>query len=291
MNSMTGFGRAELRKKDYSIQIELSSVNSRYLECIFRMPRLLAGVENKIKEILSSNLSRGKVTITVNLEESLIRSGGGMIDPDLVEAYYRQLKRLQKKLGVPGEVTMAQLVAHPEMLINPDKGLDEERLWPDLKKLLLKALNDLKKMRADEGHNLQRDMKKRIQYAKKLVTQIAKHAPENVSAYRTRLEKRIKDVGNGVQLDAQRLAEEVTVYADRSDISEECTRLNSHFALFKETLGNSGDAGKRLNFILQEMGREANTIGSKSIDPRTSRHAIPLKEQVEKLREQAQNIE
>jgi len=291
MNSMTGFGRAELRKKDYTLQIELSSANSRYLECVFRMPRLLAGVENKIKEILSSNLSRGKLTITVNLEESPVKSGGGMIDPDMAEAYYRQLKRLKKKLGVPGEVTMAQLVAHPEMLINPDKGLGEDRLWPDFKKLLMQALADLKKMRADEGRNLRRDMRQRLQRAKKLVAQIAKQSPHNVAAYRTRLEKRIKDIGNGVELDAQRLAEEVTVYADRSDISEECTRLGSHFALYQETLENSGDAGKRLNFILQEMGREANTIGSKAVDGKTSALAIELKEEIEKLREQAQNIE
>ncbi len=291
MNSMTGFGRAEVRKKDFSLQIELSSVNSRYLECVFRMPRVLAGVENKIKETLSAKLSRGKVTITVMLEESAARAGAGAIDLDMAASYYRQLKKLKKKLGLPGEIELSQVVAHPELLVNPEKGLDENRLWPDLKKLVIKAVNDLRKMRADEGRNLRDDMKGKLLVARKLIVTIEKQSPKNVVAYRKRLQKRIKDFGNGVELDPQRLAEEVTVYADRSDISEECTRLRSHIDLFKTTLDKAGDAGKRLNFILQEMGREANTIGSKSIESQTSAHAIALKEEIEKLREQVQNIE
>jgi uncharacterized protein (TIGR00255 family) len=291
MNSMTGFGRAEIRKKDYSLQIELSSVNSRYLECIFRMPRVLAGVESKIREILASKLSRGKITVTVNLEESAMKAGAAAIDLDMAEAYYRQLRRLKKKLSLPDEISLAQVVAQPELLVNPEKSLGEERVWPDLQKVLVKALNELQKMRAAEGRNLERDMKKRIALARQLTLAIEKQSPKNVAAYRQRLQKRIKDIGNGVNLDPQRLAEEVTVYADRSDISEECTRLRSHFHLFMETLKNSGDAGKRLNFILQEMGRESNTIGSKSVDGKTSALAIELKEEIEKLREQAQNIE
>jgi uncharacterized protein (TIGR00255 family) len=291
MKSMTGFGRAEIRRKDYSLQIELSAVNSRYLECIFRMPRILAGVESKIKETIGKDLSRGKLTITVNLDESPHKTGAAAIDLEMAEAYYRQLKRLKKKLRLPGEVDLSQLVAQPELLVNPSRGLDEERLWPDLKKLLKAALTDLKKMRADEGRFLRRDMKKRLQGIKKLITAIEKQSPRNIAAYRKRLQKRIKDMGNGIELDPQRLAEEVTVYADRSDVSEECTRLKSHLALYNETLENSGDSGKRLNFILQEMGRESNTIGSKAVDSKTSALAIELKEEIEKLREQAQNIE
>jgi uncharacterized protein (TIGR00255 family) len=291
MNSMTGFGRAEIRKKDYNLQIELSSVNSRYLECVFRMPRILAGVESKIKEILAAKLSRGKVTVTVNLEESPLKAGAAAIDLDMAEAYYRQLRRLKKKLSLPDEISLAQVVAQPELLVNPEKSLGEDRIWPDLQKILGKALTELQKMRTAEGRNLERDMKKRIMLARQLTLAIEKQSPKNVAAYRQRLQKRIKDIGNGVHLDPQRLAEEVTVYADRSDISEECTRLRSHFHLFMDTLKNSGDAGKRLNFILQEMGRESNTIGSKSVDGKTSSLAIELKEEIEKLREQAQNIE
>lgn len=291
MKSMTGFGRAEVRRKEYNLHIELSSVNSRYLECLFRMPRILAGMESKIKEIISAKLSRGKITITVNLEESPLRTGAGAIDMNIAEAYYRQLKQLKRKLSLPGDISLAQVVAQPELLSNPEAGMDEGRLWTDLKKLLTRALSDLRKMRADEGKNLQRDMKNRLKVAQKLILSIEKESPRNIAAYRKRLQKRVKDLGNGIELDKQRLAEEVTVYADRSDITEECIRLRSHIDLYSATLEKAGDAGKRLNFILQEMGREANTIGSKAVDSKTTALAIALKEEIEKLREQAQNIE
>ncbi len=291
MNSMTGFGRAEMHKKDYRLQVELSSVNGRFLECIFRMPRVLAGVESKARELIAKYISRGKITITVNLEESAATVGAAGIDPDIAEAYFRNLRRLKRKLNLSGQIEIGHVIAHPELLMNPEKGLDEERLWPDLQRLLKKALGELVKMRASEGRNLRQDMKKRLAEALKLVSAIEKQAPTNVKEYKARLFKRINELARGIDVDGQRLAEEVTIYADRADVTEECTRLRSHVDLFSSTLSDKDDIGKRLNFILQEMGREANTIGSKSIDPRTSRHAIALKEEVEKLREQAQNIE
>jgi len=291
MNSMTGFGRAEIRKKDYRLQIELSSVNSRFLECVFRMPRVLAGVESRIKELVAQSISRGKVTVTVNLEESPASVSAAAIDPDIAEAYYRQLKRLKKRLNISGDVELGHIIAQPELLINSAKGLDEDRLWPDVQRSLLKAIAELQKMRGEEGRNLKNEMSRRVKRAAELVQTIEKQSPRNVAAYKARLEKRIKELGSEITLDAQRLAEEVTIYADRSDVTEECTRLRSHFDLFLGTLNAPGATGKRLNFILQEMGREANTIGSKSIDSATSTYAITLKEEIEKLREQAQNIE
>jgi uncharacterized protein (TIGR00255 family) len=291
MNSMTGFGRAEIRRKEYRLQVELSSVNSRFLECIFRMPRVLAGAESKVKEIVSRNIARGKLTITVNLEESAAAMGAAGIDPEIAEAYYRQLKRVKKKLNLPGQVELGHIVARPELLVNPGRGLDEERLWPDLKKLMDAALRELKQMRSAEGRNLKRDMKTRLRGSLKFVDSIEKQAPKNVAAYKARLQKRINELAQGVAVDQQRLAEEVTIYADRADVSEECTRLRSHIDQYSLALREDGEVGKRLNFILQEMGREANTIGSKSVNARTTNYAIALKEEIEKLREQAQNIE
>ena len=291
MNSMTGFGRAELHKKDYKLQVELSSVNCRFLECTFRMPRLLAGAESKVKQIVESVISRGKVTITVNLEESPEVSSAAAIDPDIAEAYYRQLKRLKKRLNLPGEIELGHVVAQPELLVNPDRTLGQDRLWPDLERLLRKALAELKKMRAAEGENLRRDLNARLKVIVRLVADIEKRAPLSVAAYKGRLEKRIRELGKGVQIDPQRLAEEVTIYADRADVTEECTRMRSHVGLFSLALKDGGDVGKRLNFILQEMGRESNTIGSKTIDTQTTTYAITLKEEIEKLREQSQNIE
>ncbi len=291
MNSMTGFGRAELRTEKIHVQVELASVNSRYLETIFRMPRVLAGFESQIKELLTEKISRGKVTITVNMEESPVSAIESMIDPEVAEAYYNHLCNLKKRLNIHGDVTMEHLLANPQMLGAVNQGLEDDDLWPNLKKLIETALAEMIKMRQSEGRNLKKDMTERLKHVTDMVRHIEKLAPENVATYRERLEKRVKEIGNGVEIDPQRLAEEVTVYADRSDVTEECIRLKSHVKMFRETLKDHAEAGKRLNFILQEMGRESNTIGSKSLSSETARHAIELKEEIEKLREQVQNIE
>jgi uncharacterized protein (TIGR00255 family) len=291
MNSMTGFGRAEISRKEYRLQLELVSVNSRFLECVFRMPRALAAAESRLKEKICEKISRGKITVTVNLEESPDAAGKALIDPAVVAAYYRQLVKVKKNLKLPGEVELGHIMANPELLAGSGEAVDEARLMPEVEKLLARALTDLKKMRAAEGKNLKLDMSQRLNNVGNLVAAIEKQSPENVIAYKKRLEKRIADFGNGIDLDPGRLAEEVTVYTERSDVTEECIRMHSHIDMFGGTLKAKGDAGKRLNFILQEMAREANTIGSKSVSSDTSGYAISLKEELEKLREQAQNIE
>lgn len=289
MNSMTGFGRAEVLRKNYKLSIELSSVNSRYLECIFRMPRTLAGLENKVKETVNGLLSRGKITITVNLE--IMPSAVEILNIDAAKAYYKQLLMLKKQLKLKGDIEIGHIASNPELISKPLDTINDSVIWGDLEKILNKALKELVRMRAAEGRNLKQDMKKRCQTVLNLVSKIEKQSPKNISAYKKRLEKRIKDLGEGIQLDQTRLAEEVTVYADRSDVTEECIRLRSHVDLFGKALNKKEEAGKRMNFILQEMGRESNTIGSKSVSGSTSALAIALKEEIEKLREQVQNIE
>lgn len=291
MKSMTGFGRAEVSRHGYKLHVELSSVNSRFLECVFRMPRLLAGAEGKLKELLGQKLLRGKVTVTVNLEETPEAAATSLIDVKAVTAFHAHLTQIRKKLNLPGQVELSHILAFSQLLTSANEGMDEERLWPDLKVVMGRALDDLEKMRAAEGRNLKRDLTQRLKAVTKLVDGIEKQAPLDVGAYKQRLEKRIKDLTSGAGIDAQRVAEEVTVFADRSDVTEECIRLRSHVDIFGTTLKGDGEAGKRLNFILQEMGREANTIGSKALSSKTSTYAIQLKEEIEKLREQAQNIE
>ncbi|NMC43617.1 MAG: YicC family protein [candidate division Zixibacteria bacterium] len=291
MKSMTGFGRADLRRQGYKLHVELASVNSRFLECVFRMPRILAGAEGKVKELIGQKLLRGKVTVTVILEETPDAAAQSVIDVKAVTAFHAHLTQIQKKLNLPGEVELGHILAFSQMLTSANEGMDEERLWPDLKTVVLQAVADLEKMRATEGRNLQRDLARRLKAVSKLVVGIERQAPQDVLTYKQRLEKRISDLTDGAGIDAQRIAEEVTVFADRSDVTEECIRLRSHVDMFAETLKGDGEAGKRLNFILQEMGREANTIGSKALSSATSTYAIQLKEEIEKLREQAQNIE
>lgn len=291
MNSMTGFGRSEIRRRDYKLRVELASVNSRFLECVFRMPRLLAGAEGQLKEMVNQKISRGKITITVNLEESPEAAAKALIDQRTATAFYDHLVGLKKRLKLAGDITLSHVLAFPQLLAETAEAMDEARLMPDLMKAMTGAVAELRRMRAVEGNHLKRDMLKRLRRLTRLVAAVEKQSPENIAAYRQRLEKRIYELGNGIALDPQRLAEELTLYADRCDVTEECIRLGSHVKMFAETLEADAEAGKRLNFILQEMGREANTIGSKSLSGTTSAHAITLKEEIEKLREQAQNIE
>jgi len=291
MNSMTGFGRAEICRRDYKLQVEITSVNSRFLECTVRMPRLLAAVESKIREIIGQGLNRGKVTLTVNLEETGNTGLGRSLNAEQAMFHYKSLLQIKKRLHLPGEIDLGHILAYSQTLSGMETALSESKLWPDLKKLILKALSDLKRMRLTEGQNLKKDMNQRLKTIGKLVALIEKQLPLDISAYKQKLEKRLQELGNGLQLDPHRLAEELTIYADRSDISEECTRLRSHLGMFAETIKNDGEAGKKLNFVLQEMGREANTIGSKALSKNISTLAIEIKEEIEKLREQAQNIE
>lgn len=291
MNSMTGFGRAEVCHRDYKLQVEMASVNSRFLECTVRMPRLLAAVENRVREIIGQKLTRGKVTITVNLEETGSAGPGRSLNVEQAMAHYKKLLQIKKRLHLPEEIELDHILAYSQTLAGTETALSETKLWPDLKKLLLIALSDLQKMRSAEGENLKKDMSRRLKVIGKSVTLIEKQLPLDISAYRQKLEKRLQELGNGLELDPHRLAEEVTIYADRSDVSEECTRLRSHLSMFATTLQGDGEAGKRLNFVLQEMGREANTIGSKALSRDISTLAIEIKEEIEKVREQAQNIE
>ncbi len=290
MNSMTGFGRAEINRNKYRLQVQIVSVNSRFFEAILRLPRLLAGFEQNIRELVSGRIGRGKVTITVNIEEGS-EGKSSAFDSQAAASFVKHLTKLKKELKIPGQIEIGDVASNYESFSCETGIIDEAKIWPDLKKGIEKGLSELLKMRAAEGKNLTPDMTKRVGTMGKITKKIEADAPKNVSAYKKRLEKRIADIGDGLKIDPQRLAEEVTVYAEKSDVTEECTRLGSHIDLFKKALKEPGQIGKKLNFILQEMGREANTIGSKSAAAQSGIYAIALKEEIEKLREQVQNIE
>lgn len=290
MNSMTGFGRAEINKKKYRLQIQIVSVNSRFFEAILRLPRVLTGFEQEIRELAAGRIGRGKVTITVNIEEGP-EGKSSAFDTQAASLFVKQLKRLQKEMKLPGQVEISDIAANYESFSSETGIIDEAMIWSDLKKGIEKALSEMLKMRGAEGKNLLPDMIKRVGAMGGITKKIDADAGKNVAAYKKRLEKRIADIGDGLTIDPQRLAEEVTVFAEKSDVTEECTRLGSHIDLFKKALKETGQIGKKLNFILQEMGREANTIGSKSAAAQTGIYAIALKEEIEKLREQVQNIE
>ena len=291
MYSMTGFGRAEVSSPVGSLSIEVTSVNNRFLEMSVRLPRQLSLLEMQIRELISSKVNRGQINLTVSLDDTEAAVQRTLINSRLAAAYAKQLKALQKELKLAGEVTMHDLVLVPDIL-KPDKErVDHDQVWKLVEKALTKALTDLVAMRKKEGAAMANDMQQRLTAMKKAIGEIEKKSSGAIEIYREKLTQRINALLEPAQRDHLRLEEEIALFAERTDITEECTRLKSHIDLYQQALKMKEPAGKRLNFILHEMNREANTIGSKCSEFAISSLAISLKEEIEKLRELVQNVE
>lgn len=290
MNSMTGFGRAELNSKLGKLTAELTSINSRFLEVSVRLPRALSAHEPQVRQQLTASLSRGKVTLFVGLEESSAE-GNLLINRELARAYCKQLRRLQKELKLAGDLTINDLLLLPE-ITRPEKSQpDIELAGPLLASVIEKALKGMLAMRGREGKALVADMRQRLKSMSALTRQVEKKTAGAVKTYADRLTVRIEELLSGPPRDSLRLEEEIALFADRTDIAEECTRLKSHIQQFADTIKENNAIGRRLNFILQELNREVNTIGSKCAEFQVSTIVIGLKEEIEKLREQVQNLE
>jgi uncharacterized protein (TIGR00255 family) len=288
---MTGFGRAEINSEFGRFTIEISSVNSRFLETVARLPRPMASLEPLVREIITAQTERGKVSVFVGLAEPEIKAGDVIINRNLVRAYHRELKKLKKELQLPGEITINDLLALPD-LTRPEKAEpDMDVVWPVLKRGIEKALKQFLSMRAKEGKATAADMRARLKTMTRLLDEVEKATEGSVERYAEKLSARIGELLNGQKADSARLEEEIAVFADRTDIAEECSRLRSHLDQFQSTVAGTDAVGRRLNFILQEMNREVNTIGSKGSDFGISAKVISLKEEIEKLREQVQNVE
>jgi uncharacterized protein (TIGR00255 family) len=288
---MTGFGRAEVSSPVGSLTVELASVNNRFLEMSVRLPRQLSLLETQIRELISSKVNRGQINLTVTLDDTEAAVQRTLINSRLAAAYAKQLMTLQKELKLAGEVTMHDLVLVPDIL-KPDKEkVDHDQVWKLLEKGLTKALTDLVAMRKKEGAAMAADMQQRLTAMKKTIGEVEKKSSGAIEIYREKLTQRINSLLEPAQRDHLRLEEEIALFAERTDITEECTRLKSHIDLYQQALKMKEPAGKRLNFILQEMNREANTIGSKCSEFAISSLAISLKEEIEKLRELVQNVE
>lgn len=291
MNSMTGFGKAELTSKLGRFTVEISSVNSRYLEINCRLPRKLFALESKIRAMASEQIKRGKVNIFVGYEVSDDSPAKYRINEAAVKAYHRQLMSLQTKLKLSGEITIADVLELPDVAGSEDISVDVEALWPSLSRVLKRAVKAIVAMRQREGKSMATDMVARLKVIRKLTGQIVKAAPLVGEKYRERLQARIDDLMAKAPTDRSRLEEEIAIFAEKTDITEECTRLLSHITEYQRALNKKEPVGKRLNFILQEMNREVNTIGSKCSDLDISKVGLTLKEETEKLRELVQNVE
>ena len=289
--SMTGFGAGEVVAGAGRYGVEVRSVNHRFLEVVVRSPRDLSLLEDRVRTLVQSRLLRGRVDVVLVRDDYGRRPRTVKTDVELAKAYVSALDGLREALPVSGTVDLSTLLSLPDLVKIEEEKEDVEASWPAVESGVGAALDKMIAMREAEGARLAADLLERIARMESLGAVIAARAPKVVEEYHARLERRVQELAGAVAVDPGRLATEVALFADRSDITEELTRFRSHLAQFRATLGNAGAIGRTLEFIVQEIGREANTIGSKANDLEITRHVIAIKGELESLREQIQNVE
>lgn len=289
---MTGYGRGTADGDDFSVSVDLKTVNNRFLDVHLRLSNELSSLEPSIKKQIASRLSRGRVDVNINLEQTGQTSYE--LNRPLIAGYVNALREMQTEFNVAGDLDINLIARLPGALQPARNGLSDEMV-AGIDKALATALDELEQMRTVEGEALRREMAERIERIQSLVPTIENAATGLVEAYRTRLQKRIGELlnrnGQLVEVDPARLAQEVAYLSDRSDVSEEMVRLRSHLSQFSDALNSPSETGKMLDFLLQELNREANTTLSKSTDLAIKEAALAIKAEVEKLREQVQNVE
>lgn len=292
MKSMTGYGKAMVAGDDFSVSVDLKTVNNRFLDIHLRVGAELASLEPGIKKRITSRLTRGRVDISVSLERTAQMVYE--LNRPLIAGYVNALKQLQQDFQIAGELDINVLARIPGALQPARNGIDE-RIVTALEAAVDQALDELERMREQEGEALKNELRERVRKIESVVPTIEAAAAGLAEAYRVRLQKRIGELlnrgGQVVEIDPARLAQEVAYLADRSDVSEEMVRLRSHLTQFQEALDAPGETGKMLDFLLQELNREANTTLSKSTDLVIKEAGLAIKAEVEKLREQVQNVE
>ena len=290
---MTGYGRGECAQDGFKVTAELSSVNRKQAEVSVALPRELDILEAQIRDVVNRVVARGRVNVRINLHAAEDKeSARKHINQELAKDYAAEFARLSKTLKLGGEVTLDQVLRAPGVFQTDEQLAESEDLWPVVEKALNTALSALLKMREREGAHLAKDLSARIAIMQKAVAVVQKQAPLTAENYRQNLLERIKAAGlDSIAPDDERLLKEVVLFADRSDISEELTRLQSHFTQFADCVKSKEPVGRTLDFLAQEMNREINTIGSKANDAVISREVVTLKTELERFREQAQNVE
>lgn len=294
LSSMTGYGRAETREKGRTISIEIRSVNHRFGEISIRLPKSIALLESRVRDRVLERLSRGKVMLGVTFDgEDSGELASLSIDEGVARRYAAILQELKTKFGLKGELDLATFVGLPDVMRWDRREIDEETAWQLVGPTLDRALDDLVTMKRREGELLARDLTDRITAIQGSIDRIVARVPLMIDAVRRRLQERLEELLKDQESEYQRLRveAEVVLFADRTDSTEECVRLRAHCQQFLELIRAPQPAGRKLNFLLQEMNREANTIGSKSLDVEIAREVISIKEEAERLREQTANVE
>ena len=293
MKSMTGYGRGDSAQDGFKITVELGSVNRRQSDISVNLPRELEPLESRVRDEINRCISRGRLTVRVSLHSAEDKANGKVrLNAALAGAYAREFRHLARSLKLPDPVTLELLARSPGVLQTDEPVTDADDFWPAVEKATQIALAALVKMREREGTHLAQDLKARMTVVRQSVGRVQKQAPQVAKRYQEQLRERIKNAGLEVPgLEDERLLKEVIYFADRSDISEEVTRLQSHFQQFEDCLKSKEPVGRTLDFLSQEMNREINTIGAKANDSLISREVVVVKAEMEKFREQAQNVE
>ncbi|MBS6560649.1 MAG: YicC family protein [Clostridiales bacterium] len=291
IKSMTGFGRSEMATETQKVIVEIKSVNHRYCDLNIKMPKKLSFFESNIRTLLKEYIQRGKVDIYISYEDYTEAKECVRYRKEIAKEYFSYLNQMEKDFGIENDVTVSKLSRYPDVLVLEEQPVDEGELWKTLEEPIREAALRFVQSRAKEGENLQMDLIEKLDGMLELVDTIEERSPKLVEEYRQKLEAKVKELLENTSIDESRIATEVTIYADKICVDEEIVRLKSHIASTKDTILAGGSIGRKLDFIAQEMNREANTILSKANDITISNHAIELKTEIEKVREQIQNIE
>lgn len=290
IKSMTGFGRGEFSQGTSTFSVDVRSVNHRYSDVSVRMPRAMSGLEEKVREFVSEKISRGKVDVYINYS-TFGQNSQVKLDTNLAKAYVDSLNTLKEMFGIRDDINLSLLTRFPDIMSLETVDQDMDELWFILKEALEMAFNALVDMRQREGERLKSDLLEKLVNVKGFVTNIKEKSYCIVDEYKNKLYDRIKELTKDIPIDENRLLTEVAVFADKSSIDEEIVRLESHMEELRKALNFNGSVGKKLDFIIQEMNREVNTIGSKITDLSILNNVISIKTEIEKIREQVQNIE
>lgn len=291
IKSMTGFGRAEVTEDNRKFTVEMKSVNHRYLDANIKMPKKLSFFESSIRNLLKEYIQRGKVDVFISYEDYSETNVSVKYNKEIAAAYYQYLKQMTEEFGLEDDIRVSSLSRYPEVFTMEEQSVDEKELWKLLEKCLRQALEGFVETRIKEGENLRRDLLEKLDGMLTHVDYIEERSPQVISEYKAKLEDKVKELLETAQIDENRILMEVTIFADKICVDEETVRLRSHIETTKNTLAHGDGIGRKLDFIAQEMNREANTILSKANNLDISNRAIELKTEIEKVREQIQNIE
>ena len=291
IKSMTGYGSAKGTVEGLGITVELKSVNNRYLDASVRMPRSFLFAEDAVKSVVQKHISRGKVDVFVSVDSSAAGDMSVKVNEPLLRGYVEAIRHIAEEYSLPDDVTALSVSRFPDVLTVERRELDKDKAAAALSEITAKAVEEFNAMREREGERLRRDMLGKLETIEGLVSVVEERSPQTVKEYRERLEARLRDILADRSLDEQRVITEAAIFADRTAVDEETVRLRSHIAQFRTMLEEGSPIGRKMDFLVQEFNRESNTIGSKCSDASLAKVVVDLKSEIEKIREQLQNVE